>query len=372
MQPRTSCNRYCNPEPPCDPADPACNPEPPCDPADPACNPEPPCDPADPACNPEPPCDPADPACNPEPPCDPADPACNGGELDCGDGIDNDGDDQIDGEDPDCGSQPPCDPADPTCNPEPPCDPEDPACNGEGESHCADGVDNDGDGFPDETDPDCNTLEDCGNEVDDDGDGLADAEDPDCRGGPPPASVPDPPTTPGDDNSGGSDDGETPPPEEGNREKVMMRSEDNGDGAESPDILGASTSLLDIFTAEAEEDTGSEDEEGTSGTINENGNNTKDVVILIATGANRNNGSTESIYYSPDSLTLTEETKVTWINQDPTSPHTVTIKDKETGREIQNLILPYREDGEFVFSKGNFIYYDPSYPQLKGTVDFVN
>ena len=185
-------------------------------------------------------------------------------------------------------------------------------------------------------------------------------------GGPCPGCVPDPPTTPGDDNSGGSDD-ETPP-EQGNGDEA----EDNGDGGESPDILGASTSLLDIFTAEAEEDTGSEDEEGASGTINENGNNTKDVVILIATGANRNNGSTESIYYSPDSLTLTEETKVTWINQDPTSPHTVTIKDKETGREIQNLILPYREDVEFVFSKGNFIYYDPSYPQLKGTVDFVN
>ena len=77
--------------------------------------------------------------------------------LICGDGIDNDGDDQIDGEDPDCGSQPPCDPADPTCNPDPPCDPEDPACNGEGEVDCGDGVDNDGDGFPDETDPDCNT-----------------------------------------------------------------------------------------------------------------------------------------------------------------------------------------------------------------------
>ena len=63
---------------------------------------------------------------------------------------------------------------------------------------------------------------------------------------------------------------------------------------------------------------------------------------------------------------------MTWVNQDPTSTHTVTIKDKETGREIHNLILPYKEDGEFVFNEGNFIYYDPSYPLLKGTINFIN
>ena len=130
--------------------------------------------------------------------------------------------------------------------------------------------------------------------------------------------------------------------------------------------------MLDILTAEAEEDGESADDEISSPSVIEDGNNTNNVVILIATGANRSDGSAESIYYSPDSLTLSEETKVTWINQDPTRTHTVSIKDEETGREIHTMILPYREDGEFVFNEGAFIYYDPSYPQLKGTVDFIN
>ena len=207
----------------------------------------------------------------------------------------------------------------------------------------------------------------CDNVADDDGDGLVDGQDPDCGGGPCVSCVPDPPATPGDDNSGGSDDDETPP-EEGNGDG----SEGNGDGSGSPDILGASTSLLDILTAEAEEDSETVDDEGSSPSGNEDGNNTNDVVVLITTGSNRSDGSAESIYYSPDSLTLSEETEVTWINEDPTSTHTVSIKDEETGREIHNMILPYREEGGFAFSEGAFIYYDPSYPQLKGTVDFIS
>jgi plastocyanin len=272
------------------------------------------------------PCDPADPACT-DPPCDPADPAC---------------------------TDPPCDPADPACT-DPPCDPADPAC----------------------TDHPPVSERECDNGADDDGDGLSDSQDPDCApGGPCVGCVPDPPTTPGDGNGGGSDDEGTP----------REQSNDNGDGtegnddgtegnrneAEPPDIFGASTSLLDVFTAEAEEDSGTENEETAGETVSEDGNSTKDVVILIATGANRSSGSSESIYYSPDSITLTEATKVTWINQDPTSTHTVTIADEETGRQIHNLILPYKGDGEFVFNEGNFIYYDPSYPQLKGTINFIN
>ena len=54
-------------------------------------------------------CNPADPACS-ESPCDPEDPNCSqpietnptDGESDCANGVDDDGDDAIDGEDPDC------------------------------------------------------------------------------------------------------------------------------------------------------------------------------------------------------------------------------------------------------------------------------
>ena len=59
-------------------------------------------------------------------------PPGNDGETDCGDGVDNDGDDAIDGEDPDCGTPP----------------------GNDGETDCGDGVDNDGDDAIDGEDPD--------------------------------------------------------------------------------------------------------------------------------------------------------------------------------------------------------------------------
>ena len=50
----------------------------------------------------------------------------------------------------------------------------------QGEGNCIDGIDNDGDGFPDKSDPDCN--EDCFDEIDNDGDGFIDDIDEDCGG----------------------------------------------------------------------------------------------------------------------------------------------------------------------------------------------
>ncbi|MEQ9442322.1 MAG: T9SS type A sorting domain-containing protein [Cyclobacteriaceae bacterium] len=81
-------------------------------------------------------------------------------EFICDDGIDNDGDGLIDCEDPDC-----------------------PSCATE---ICNDGIDNDGDGLIDCQDrADCGaslscTESDCGNGIDDDGDGLYDYYDSDC------------------------------------------------------------------------------------------------------------------------------------------------------------------------------------------------
>ncbi len=83
-------------------------------------------------------------------------------EHDCGDGIDNDGDGAIDCADGDCDSR----------------------CNYE--SNCSDGVDNDGNGLVDCDDPDCSwscglVENDCSNGRDDDGDGFTDCTDDDCR-----------------------------------------------------------------------------------------------------------------------------------------------------------------------------------------------
>ncbi len=128
----------------------------------------------------------ADPDCNGAPPC------LESGN--CTDGIDNDGDQQIDCADPDCAADPACTPedctdgidndgdqqidcADPDCNGAPPC---------LESGNCTDGIDNDGDQQIDCADPDCAadpacTPEDCSDGVDNDGDQQIDCADDDCR-----------------------------------------------------------------------------------------------------------------------------------------------------------------------------------------------
>jgi hypothetical protein len=91
----------------------------------------------------------------------------------CSDGVDNDGDGQIDSADPGCSS------------------PNDDSEGGGGETpRCQDGVDNDGDGQTDMDDPDCSSPDDdsegagevprCQDGIDNDGDGQSDMDDPDC------------------------------------------------------------------------------------------------------------------------------------------------------------------------------------------------
>jgi len=72
----------------------------------------------------------------------------------CDNGIDDDGDNLIDGDDPDCQE--------------------------ESVEICDNGIDDDGDNLIDGDDPDCIEGEICDNEIDDDGDGLIDGYDPDC------------------------------------------------------------------------------------------------------------------------------------------------------------------------------------------------
>ena len=88
-------------------------------------------------------------------------------ETDCGDGVDNDGDGFIDCLDSDCNGVS--------------------GCEFGSEATCNDGIDNDGDGLTDCADSDCSTAPNCieaicDDGVDNDGDGLADCEDPDCFG----------------------------------------------------------------------------------------------------------------------------------------------------------------------------------------------
>lgn len=107
----------------------------------------------------------------------------------CNDGIDNDGDDQIDGDDPGCGGGD---------------DDDDDDDDNEGNTwpQCSDTIDNDGDGKIDAADPGCivdgvydpNDNDEsnagsgviigaCGDGFDNDGDGTIDADDPGCDSG---------------------------------------------------------------------------------------------------------------------------------------------------------------------------------------------
>ncbi len=97
-------------------------------------------------------------------------------ECDCADGIDNDGDGQIDCDDSNCASAPEC-----------------VDCIAY-ECDCADGIDNDGDGQIDCNDSDCVSASecvdctlyecDCADGIDNEGDGLIDCDDPDCASNP--------------------------------------------------------------------------------------------------------------------------------------------------------------------------------------------
>lgn len=73
----------------------------------------------------------------------------------CDNGIDDDGDGFVDGDDFDCQER---------------------------GTQCSNGIDDDGDGFIDNEDFDCTeTGEECNNGIDDDGDGFTDCDDLDCE-----------------------------------------------------------------------------------------------------------------------------------------------------------------------------------------------
>ena len=104
---------------------------------------------------------------------------------DCTDGADNDGDGAIDCADSDCDGECPENCTDERDNDgDGLIDCEDTDCDGECPETCADGRDNDGDGLIDCEDVDCEPEcdEDCEDEVDNDGDGLVDCEDDECDG----------------------------------------------------------------------------------------------------------------------------------------------------------------------------------------------
>jgi plastocyanin len=286
----------------CDPADPACS-ESPCDPADPACS-ESPCDPADPACS-ESPCDPADPACEPGN-CDPEDPACDT-ESDCTDGVDNDGDDAIDGEDPDCGTGGP-----------PP--------NGEHESSCSDGTDNDGDG-------------------------KIDTEDNDCQpGGPCPLCSPTGGGAGGNNDNRGNN-GEVirgVSGDKGNANEGVSGDNGNANGGVSNGDGDTVQSLLAQAEAQAVQ-----------------GENGKKIYYVLIENANN------ETKFVPDKITLTDGFTVVWINNDKSKDHSLTISDDSGKPLFNSVVQSNNFVKYDFQSQGTFSYSDPNNPRASGIITIL-
>jgi plastocyanin len=325
------------------------------------------CDPADPACS-ESPCDPADPACS-ESPCDPEDPACDT-ESDCGDGVDNDGDDAIDGEDPDCGNSGPpvgndveTDCGDGVDNDgDDAIDGEDPDCGDSGgplppnerEKFCSDGIDNDGNGKIDDLN-ECESL--CFDGTDNDADGKIDTEDNDCQpGGPCPFCSPTGGGAGGNNENNNEGGGPTPVAggdNENNNEGggptpvAGGDNENNNENNNRKDVSGGENNIP--FLAQA----------GAQAAQGENGE--KVFYVLIENANNETN-------FVPDKVTLTDGFTVVWINKDNSKDHSLTITD-DSGKPLFNSPVQHNNLVKYKFeSEGTYLYSDPDNPQSGGII----
>ena len=304
-----------------------------------------------------------------------------------------------------------CDPStDPNCTP---------PAGIQGEGNCIDGIDNDGDGFPDKSDSDC--VEECFDETDNDGDGLIDSEDEDCGGGPPPTTVP------------GSGTG-VPQPDE-NPSPVGDRNSENQLGVDIVPVLGnddsqtvlaaaLQTNLLPI-QAEAElprEDIcddgqdnnhngliDSEDPSCSAGTISSVGlgssptsipykslgNMSKSYVlnqkamtslsptqqsnisVISISGEGKHDIRTMSSFhyrYSPEKIAIEKGSIVIWLNQDPDQLHGINLIDKISGKIV--FSYPVIRSGASAYyhfqEAGQFTYSDPKFPSMTGEITAVS
>ncbi|MDW0254190.1 MAG: hypothetical protein QOA13_08850, partial [Nitrososphaeraceae archaeon] len=311
-------------------------------------------------------CDPADPACS-ESPCDPEDPNCSqpsetnptDGESDCANGVDDDGDDAIDGEDPDCGT-PPGDDGETDCGDgvdndgDDAIDGEDPDCSAGGplppnerEKFCSDGIDNDGNGKIDDLN-ECESL--CFDGTDNDADGKIDTEDNDCQpGGPCPLCSP---------TGGGA--GSNNDNRRDNGDVIRDVSRDNGNvnggtsNGDNGNVNGGTSngdtiqSLLSQAQAQAVQ--------------GENGE--KVYYVLIENANNQTN-------FVPNKVTLTDGFTVFWINKDNSKDHSLTITD-DSGKPLFSSDVQSNNFVKYKFqSEGTYLYSDPDNPQFNGTITIL-
>ena len=69
------------------------------------------------------------------------------------------------------------------------------------------------------------------------------------------------------------------------------------------------------------------------------------------------------------SLSLKNGTRVTWINLDENSKHSITVIDQITDRKLFEKVIPFAGTAEYTFSiAGDYLFFDPEHPYLNGRI----
>ena len=69
------------------------------------------------------------------------------------------------------------------------------------------------------------------------------------------------------------------------------------------------------------------------------------------------------------SLSLKNDTRVTWINLDENSKHSITVIDKITDTKLLEKVIPFAGTAEYTFSiAGDYLILDPECPHLNGRI----
>ena len=92
----------------------------------------------------------------------------------------------------------------------------------------------------------------------------------------------------------------------------------------------------------------------------------KDVVILSPSLKLINEG------YLPDDVTIAQGTYVTWINGQNGTIQSLVVEDESQQEIFSNSSIPYLNGASYQFEEeGNFSFYSPANPSLRGSVNVV-
>ncbi|MEP6576971.1 MAG: hypothetical protein ABJB85_11130, partial [Nitrososphaerota archaeon] len=249
----------------------------------------------------------------------------------------------------------------------------------------------------------------CFDKIDNDGDGKIDQLDEDCGGGGP--GVPTLPgggaATPGNNRNGEFDLGISPvsnrngPPtilsaaletairaEAGEREHICDDGIDNDHNSltdfQDPSCGDAGISALGFngppsHTASIKSTGFAENQtslhKGIAG-ISSSGTNQSNSSVISIYGGSKHDIRTISLQYqfSPQKITVEKGSKVTWINQDATENHGISLMDKTSGKIIFSYpVIRYGTSAYYMFENpGVYIYSDPKYTSMMGQITVPN